>query len=246
VVLKPDAGQYGSGVAVIRDENQLEDYLSAAPFEVLVQEYAPGEEFGILYYRYPGEQRGRILSITEKRLPVLRGDGTHTVEQLILLDPRAVRMARHYLRVQAAQLWRVPEDGEPLTLVELGTRCRGAIFLDGSHIGTEALERAVDEMSKTFDGFFFGRYDVRTTDPAALQRGEGFKVIELNGVTSEATHIYDPRVGLFRAYRILFEQWRIAFEVGHRNRLRGARPSRLRELLGMVADYRRLARSHPS
>ena len=39
-------------------------------------------------------------------------------------------------------------------------------------------------------------------------------MIELNGVGAEATHIYDPAVSLFEAYRVMFAHWRIAFEIG--------------------------------
>ena len=48
-------------------------------------------------------------------------------------------------------------------------------------------------------------------------------------------------LSLFNAYRVLVEQWRIAFEIGQRNRERGARPSSVAELIRMVRDYRRLA-----
>ena len=246
VVLKPNEGQRGSGVAVIRDDERLAAYLDRAPFETLVQEYVPGEEFGIFYYRYPDEERGRIFSITEKRLPVLRGDGRHTLEELILLDRRAVCMARHYLRVNAGRLGWVPPEGESFGLVELGTHCRGAIFLDGSRFWSEPLECAIDEISRAYDGFFFGRYDLRAADVNALMQGRDFKVIELNGVTSEATHIYDPRLGLRQAYRTLFEQWGVAFEIGRRNRLRGIEPAGLVELARLFARYRRLSRQHPS
>jgi len=75
--------------------------------------------------------------------------------------------------------------------------------------------------------------------------GRYIKVIELNGVTSEATHIYDPKMSLIDAYRVLFEQWRIAFEIGDRNRARGVRPIVIRELVRAVCDFRRLARSYP-
>ena len=71
------------------------------------------------------------------------------------------------------------------------------------------------------------------------------KIVELNGVTSEATHIYDPKLSLFDAYRVLFEQWRIAFEIGDLNRARGTRAQRVRELLRAVREYRRLAQSYP-
>jgi hypothetical protein len=71
-----------------------------------------------------------------------------------------------------------------------------------------------------------------------FKAGRNFKIVELNGVTSEATHIYDPRNSLIDAYRVLFEQWRIAFEIGAKNRERGVRPSTLRELFRMLTDFR--------
>jgi len=39
----------------------------------------------------------------------------------------------------------------------------------------------------------------------------------LNGVTSEATSIYDPKHGLMHAYRTLAEQWRLAYGIGQYN-----------------------------
>ena len=96
-----------------------------------------------------------------------------------------------------------------------------------------------------YDGFFFGRYDVKAASSSDLAAGRNFKILELNGVTSEATHIYDPKTGLFEAYRVLFRQWGIAFEIGRRNRDRGFRPARLAELIRMLWEYRRSSRSHP-
>ena len=112
-----------------------------------------------------------------------------------------------------------------MQLVEIGTHCRGSIFLDGSEIKTDALAAAIDALAKGFEGFYFGRFDIRTPSLSDFQAGRNFKVVELNGVTSEATNIYDPRNSLLTAYRVLFEQWRIAFEIGTQNRARGQQPS---------------------
>jgi pimeloyl-ACP methyl ester carboxylesterase/membrane protein DedA with SNARE-associated domain len=245
VVVKPDSGQRGSGVAIARTREQLSAYLERSRFDLLVQEYVPGKEFGIFYYRYPDRERGSIFSITEKRLPVLTGNGEQTVEELILGDRRAVCLADHYCHVQANQLGRVPAPGERVQLVELGTHCRGAIFLDGSWLLTEPLERVVDEISRAFPGFFFGRYDLRAPDVDELQQGRGFKILELNGVTSEATHIYDPGIPLWDAYRTLFAQWHAAFEIGRINRERGVRPAGLSRLWTLVREYRISSRTHP-
>jgi hypothetical protein len=236
VVLKPDRGQRGAGVAVVRTSAQLEEYLSGAKGDTIIQEYAPGFEFGVFYYRYPVEERGHIFSITEKQFPAVYGDGVSTLERLILRDERAVCMARAYFEVNGERLNHVPDKNESVQLVELGSHCRGAVFLDGSWIKTGRVEEALDSLSRGFDGFYFGRFDIRTPSLEDFRRGENFKVVELNGVTSEATHIYDPHNGLLAAYRTLFEQWRIAFRVGAQNRARGFRPTPLRALARSVFE----------
>lgn len=55
VVLKPDQGQRGQGVAVIRTDAEAEAYLASAPQRTLLQEYVPGHEFGVFYVRRPSE-----------------------------------------------------------------------------------------------------------------------------------------------------------------------------------------------
>jgi membrane protein DedA with SNARE-associated domain len=244
VVLKPDEGQRGSGVAVVRSDEELKDYLNASAADTIIQEYVPGSEFGVFYYRRPDEERGRIFSITEKRFPVVTGNGASTLERLILEDERAVCMARFYFKKQSKHLFDVPASGERVQLVELGTHSMGAIFLDGGWARTRELEDAIDEISRRFHGFYFGRFDIRTPCVADLKAGKNFKVIELNGVTSEATHIYDPRNSLFAAYKILFEQWRIAFEIGAQNHRRGVTPTPIRALAKLLLDYKQRAEYH--
>src|SRR5262245_7050495 len=112
VVLKPDQGQRGSGVVVARSQVELNEYLHGAAVDTIIQEYAPGSEFGVFYYRLPGEDRGRIFSITEKRFPVVVGDGESTLERLILQDERAVCMARFYLQKHRDRWWEAPEAGD--------------------------------------------------------------------------------------------------------------------------------------
>jgi hypothetical protein len=229
---------------VIRSEEELREYLTCKTYNTIIQEYAPGREYGVFYYRYPHEQTGHIFSITEKKLPVLAGDGRQTLEHLILSDYRAVCMADFYGQKNLERLQTVPATGESVQLVELGTHCRGAIFLDGSSAITPALTEAIDRISKTLDGFYFGRYDIRTPSVDDLMAGRNLRIVELNGVSSEATHIYDPKLSLFAAYRVLFTQWRIAFEIGSENRTRGFKSVTLRELIQSMSQYRNTSREH--
>jgi hypothetical protein len=209
----------------------LSDYLRRSPnSDVIIQEYAAGSEFGVFYYRHPESDRGIIFSITKKLFPAVIGDGASTIEKLILNDERAVCMTRAYFDAQRERLWDVPAQGESVQLIEIGTHCRGSVFLDGFAVKTEAMERAIDSLAHGFAGFYFGRFDIRTPSLVDFQQGRNFKIVELNGVTSEATSIYDPKHSVFAAYRVLFEQWRIAFEIGAQNRQRGTRPTPLWKL----------------
>ena len=234
VVLKPDIGQRGEGVTVIRSDQQLADRLSETQSDHILQEYAPGREFGVFYYRYPDKETGRVFSITDKRLLSLTGDGTSSLEQLILRDDRAVCMAHFHFRRHREELYRVLKKGEAFDLVEVGTHCRGALFLDGSQIRTSEMEAAFDRVSKHFNGFYFGRYDVKTPSVEDFRRGRNFKIVELNGVTSEATHIYHPGTRLWKAYGVLMRQWRLAFEIGAINRRRGHKPATAKKMLGLL------------
>jgi len=242
VVLKPDVGERGSGVQFARDPDELARMARELSTDSLVQEYAPGLEFGIFYVRHPDQARGRIFSLTEKRLIAVTGDGRRDLETLILDDPRAVCMAPRFLARFAARLGEIPAAGESVRLVDVGTHSQGALFLDAAEQVTPELEAAVERLSRALPGFFFGRYDVRVASRDALRAGRGLRVVELNGLTAEATHIYDPRHGLVHAYRVLFAQWRLAFEIAAANRARGARPASFSELRQLLEGRRQARR----
>jgi len=220
VVLKPDVGERGDGVVIAHDEAAWSRYLKSAPGDTIVQTYVPGLEFGILYCRHPDERQGRILSITEKRFPAVTGDGRRTLKELILADDRAVCLASVYLTRNPD---RTPSAGERVVLVNIGSHCKGAMFMDARRVCTPELTARIDEISKVHPEFYLGRYDVRTPSLQHLQNGQ-FTVIELNGVTGEPAHTYDPSVSLLDAYRAMFLHWRLAFQIGARNRERGYSP----------------------
>jgi membrane protein DedA with SNARE-associated domain len=232
VVAKPDVGERGRGVRVIRSRDELLEYLRNGT-KTILQQYVPGLEFGVLYYRDPRTPVGRIVSITEKRFPEVTGDGLRSVRQLILDDARAAVLERAYLAGCRRNPDDVPLAGERVPLVEIGSHCRGAMFLDASNLATPELENAVDAVARCHPGFYIGRFDVRTPSIEAFQNGE-FTVLELNGVAGEPAHIYDPRVSLFSAYAAMFRHWSFAAAAGAANLRRGNRPESWRHILRTV------------
>jgi len=237
VVCKPDIGERGSNVAIVCNAAALHAYLKRAIGDVIVQRYVPGLEFGVSYCRYPGQARGCITSITEKRFPEVIGDGRRTIGELVQLDPRAALIADAYSKSCRRPMSDVPQVGERVPLVEIGSHCRGTLFLDGTYLKTEALEAAIDRAAKEHPEFYLGRFDLRATSVEDFQAGR-FAILELNGVAGEATHVYDPKVSLLEAYRVIFRQWRAAFEIGALNRKQGAEPLSLRALCNLVLEGR--------
>lgn len=244
-ILKPDVGQRGVGVKLIRSQEQAAAHVQQATAPLLIQRYAPGpHEIGVFYYRFPHEPRGRIFAITEKIFPTITGDGQRTIEELIWEDKRARFMADKYLSRFGGRCSEVLAAGETAKLVEAGNHAQGCIFRDGMHLWSEQLERRIDEISQRLDGFFIGRYDIRYASDEDLRSGLNFQIIELNGAASEATSIYDSRNSLFSAYRTLFRQWELVFAIGADNRRRGCPPTaptllwrKWRETTALIATY---------
>lgn len=238
LVLKPNAGERGKDVKIVKDFEELQGQLKQVRQDYILQEFAVGVEAGVFYYRFPGQEKGRIFSITEKRFPAVTGDGQATLETLILRDKRAVCLADSYFAQNFDRLDYVPAEGEELRIIDIGTHSRGAIFLDGEWLKTDILEKKIDEICRGFNGFYFGRFDLRAGSFADLQRAENFKIIELNGVTSESTNIYDPKFSLLDAYRILFRQWRIACSIGAENLKLGVQPTSVSDLVRLIFGKR--------
>lgn len=235
VVLKPDIGERGKGVVILNDKNALIDYTQVISEVHLLQEFVSGKEFGIFYYRNPNKENGEIFSVTKKEKINVIGDGKHTLEQLILLDDRAVCMAETHFDKHIENLYSIPEKGEKIALVDLGTHSKGALFLDGNELITRDIIEKIDEISKSFEGFYFGRYDIKVESEEDLKSGINLKVIELNGVTSESTNIYDPNNSLVYAIRTLMKQWKIAFEIGAINHRNGTPIPSLKHMLKLIS-----------
>jgi hypothetical protein len=231
LILKPDAGQRGAGVKLIRSRDEAAASLAGATTPTLAQAYHRGpHEAGVFYFRLPGEPRGHIFSITHKEFPQVLGDGVSMLEQLIWRHPRLRMQAKTFLTRHAAERHRVLSENETFRLAIAGNHCQGTLFRDGAHLITPQLEAAIDRTARSCPRFHFGRLDVRYRDVDAFMRGEDVHIVEVNGVTSESTNLYDPSHSLLTAYRILFRQWSLLFRIGAMNRARGISVSTLRDL----------------
>jgi len=132
-----------------------------------------------------------------------------------------------------------------LRLVEAGNHCQGCIFKDGGDLHSEELRTTFDEISQKLPGFYIGRYDIRYSSDDDLRTGKGFQIIELNGAASEATNIYDEGNSLWSAYKTLYHQWKLVFQIGAANRSRGHRPASPIAVFRDWMEFSRQAMEYP-
>jgi hypothetical protein len=249
VVAKPDKGCRGAGVRLVHNDDQLLDYIQSFPVnaDFLLQKKSDYDaEVGVFYMRYPGEQQGQVFSITLKYAPYVEGDGRRTLEQLIDDDPRAGKLSHIYKgRHQKKLNWVVPE-GMDYRLAFAGSHSRGSIFKNGNQYISKALTEQLDKIFDDFDGFYYGRLDIKFKDIDALMAGESFQIIEINGASSEATHIWDSKTPLKEIFSTLLFQYRSLYKIGYLQKKAGHKPPSLRRLFKALAEEKALIKQYPS
>ncbi len=221
LIAKPDRGFRGYLVKKIDSWEALTKYLEQVKTETLIQEFIPYQkELGIFYHRYPGQDQGQVTSVTIKEFLKVKGDGSRTIEKLILEDPRAYLYADLFTRIHKEQIDRVLNPGEELVLSVIGNHSKGTRFVNGNHLIGPELNAFMDRICKPMKGFYYGRLDIKYQNHDLLLKGENFKVIEVNGIISEPTHIYDAShesASFLNALKTINSHWKIMSQIAHIN-----------------------------
>ncbi len=255
LVAKPDIGWHGYAVRRIDGAAALAAYLARYPVGVklILQHFVEWpHEAAVLYARMPGEPRGRIRSLTLRQLPQVTGDGRTSLRELIRRDPRARWKAALHLGcdpthrgLSADDLQRVPSAGETVQLALIGNQRAGGLYFDASNEITAAMQERFDEIARSMTEFHYGRFDLRFSSMDALRRGDGFRIVEINGIGGEAIDAWDPALPVWRTYRRLWQEQRLLFAIGARNRARDFSPSPTAAFLGHLLAQTRLIALYP-
>jgi hypothetical protein len=225
LILKPNIGERGLNVEKVADINEVAHTLSNHPTDYIIQEYINYDfEFGVLYGRLPNEESGTVRSITIKGFLKVIGDGKTTVEDLLYKNKRAWFQIERLKAEKPDLLNKIAEVNEVIIIEPIGNHCRGTEFIDGNHLLSNKLDIIFDGIAKQFNGFYYGRFDLKAKSIEQFMNGESIKLFELNGVTSEPGHIYDHRYTLLKAYRDIFKEMHFAFEVSKLNIRNGHKP----------------------
>lgn len=240
VVCKPDLGERGWMVRIIKTSSEIDIYLKEIKTDFIMQEFVNLPlEFGVFYVRFPSQQTGFVNSVTGKEFLTVTGDGSKTLQQLIEAKDRA-RLQWPVLRnVYAHRLTEIIPAGQSIELVSIGNHCLGTSFINCNHLINEALTQSFDAISQQIDGFYFGRFDLRCATLDDLQAGR-VKILELNGCGAEPAHIYHPGASLWQGIGTLITHWKNLYRVSKENHARGVPYLSFKEGKAYYQKFKRL------
>ncbi len=243
LIIKPDIGFRGLLVQKINTEDELYQYLHKYnSINLIIQEFIEYKnECGIFYYRLPGEKTGKITSITLKKYLTVLGDGKSTLLELIINDDRAKIYTSLISEINKDKLQTIPQEGKEIILNIIGNHSKGTQFIDGNHLINSDLISFFDTISNNIPGWFFGRVDIKYNSLEELTKGENLKIIEINGIISEPTHIYDAEKGsYFKALKAIKNHWKLVYQIGVKNhQLKSGNYTNLSFLIGLYFNYKK-------
>lgn len=214
VILKPDIGCVGKGILKIKNEKSLLEKLHLLEGDFILQKFTPFNiECGIFYTRCEGQVE--ITGINQKHFPTVVGNGKDTI---LTLAKKHYRYTEHWsLFLQYIDTQRVPAEGEEVQLSFIGSHTMGCMFTDDTEMLTLELEAAVANIFSSQPGYNFGRIDVKAESIGALKQGQ-FVVIEINGIASLPTHMFDPKYNVFQAYKIFLKHASLLVKIAKENK----------------------------
>lgn len=224
LIIKPDIGFRGLLVTKIKNEIELSGYLKKYnSINLIIQEFVNYQhECGIFYHRLPGEKTGKITSVTLKKYLTVVGNGNSTLLELMMNNERAKHYSDLIKEINKDILETIPKNAEEVILNVIGNHSKGTQFINGNHLINKELDNFLDNLNAKIEGWYYGRIDLKYNNFEELLKGENLKIIEINGVISEPTHIYDPSKGTyFTALKSIKNHWKIMYKIGVKNKKLG-------------------------
>lgn len=214
VILKSNVGSVGKGIAKVSTEADIDKHTPRLLGDYILQKFTSYPyECGVFYIRQNGN--AKITGINQKHFPTVTGNGK---DNLLVLAKGHHRYTKHWNSfLQDINTSEVLKAGVEKRLSFIGSHTLGCKFTDDAHLHTAELEQAIFEVFDSQPGFNFGRVDVKAADEDAFMRGE-FVVIEVNGVASLPTHMFDPKFSVWQAYGIFFEHARYLAQIAREHR----------------------------
>lgn len=238
IICKPNVGERGVNVEKVYNLEGVIKYMKDVPTDFLIQEFVDYPlEFGIFYYRYPDNSKRGVSSIVKKGFLEITGDGISTILELLGQNIRARFVLDELKEKLGDTVKQVLHKGEKFYPQPIGNHCKGTKFINNNHLINNKLINIFDNIAIAMDGFFYGRFDLKVSSIEDLYEGKNIKIMEVNGVTSEPGHIYDPSTKLLRAYRDMIWHIRTFYQIARMNHRIGVRYATWKEFSSAVHAF---------
>jgi len=225
LIVKPEVGGQGILFRKLDSEAEFLHYHSIMPFEYIVQQLVEYPvEVSVFYIRHPKEAKGIVTGFLHKIPLQVTGDGTHTLEELILQHPKGNKRTAE-LQSKHKEKWNsIIPAGEKYMLSYAANHNRGANFVDLKEHIDEKLVTIFDTISHKINDFFYGRYDIMCASVEDLKNGTNFTILEYNGCGAEPNHFYDTGYTLMSAYKEILKHWKALYQISKYNSEQGIKP----------------------
>ena len=236
LIAKPIVGERGFGVRRVFTEQEIVIYASEYR-DFLIQEFVSYEvELGLMFYKLPETGEVVVSSLASKEYLHTVGDGSSSISDLLLANPRN-RLYYDLVKMDYPKcLSVVPNKGEKFIIHRIGNHVKGTRFINENRIITRELTNQIKLLVDNIDGVNYGRFDLKVPNYNDLEKGQNYKVFELNGVSSEPLHVYDlPNV--FLTYYSLAKHWLILIEIAKQNIKKGVKITPFRYFLTQVKQH---------
>jgi hypothetical protein len=219
-IVKPDVGMKGLLFRKIENIAQLKQYHQAIPTAYIIQEFLDQEEeVSVFYCRMPYSEKGEITAMIRKVLPVIIGDGSSSVAELVAHHPTASK-GKAFFEKQLGSIWNtILPKGKSHNLSHVANLIHGAYFEDLKSSITSEITDLFDEISHK-SHFYYGRYDIKCDAISDLRKGGTFYILEFNGAGSVPNHVFAGKYSLIGAYKEIVRHWNLMYsisEYNHRN-----------------------------
>ncbi|MBP3302847.1 MAG: alpha/beta fold hydrolase [Opitutales bacterium] len=213
-VMKPEIGDGGVGVCIVRSREHLRNWLEVNPDSAMVQEFVGGNEYEIIWSRRPGRTDGRIQTVVEKDFVIVKGDGERKLEDLIWAGDKSVSNGKLFSKINFREANRVLEAGEPYALAPIGSRIKGANFVSRPELRAGTLADVIDRLADACGDVHYLVLDVRAESDADLADGKNIRITGVKGAGATAGTIFDGYVRMGMAYSRAFRQMNYCFGIG--------------------------------
>ena len=233
LILKPDNGERGKGIAVLNNSKELIQSLEKSKHaHLLLQSFSHyPNEIAFLYSRMPNQKHGKISSITTKSFCTLEGDGHSTWEELLKQNIRVSHRWQSLKKREKLPWNQIATKGDKYLIEPIGSHHLVTQFNNGAALHSAELVQLLDHWANQLPGFYYGRFDVKYKNWEALLKGKDFHLMEINGVNAEPTHIYNPSNPIIKAYATIVYHMKIIYEISNQNRRLGIKPKPLKPFL---------------